>query len=87
MIFGFIRRSRSNARLIDRLHGEIMAGVRQASLYTDYGVADSFEGRFEVLALLASAVIRRLQAVRAAGPRPRAGSDGCAVSPFRYCAA
>ena len=68
MIFGFIRRSRSNARLIDRLHGEIMAGVRQASLYTDYGVADSFEGRFEILALLASAVIRRLQACAPPGP-------------------
>lgn len=68
MIFGFSRRSRSNTRLIDRLHGEIMAGVRQASLYTDYGVADSFEGRFEILALLASAVIRRLQACAPPGP-------------------
>jgi cytochrome b pre-mRNA-processing protein 3 len=62
MIFGFIRGSRGNAILIDRLHGEIMAGVRQASLYVDYGVADSFDGRFEILALLASAAIRRLQA-------------------------
>jgi cytochrome b pre-mRNA-processing protein 3 len=68
MVFGFIRRSRSNARLIDRLHGEIMAAVRQASLYNDYGIADSFEGRFEVLALLASAVVRRLQQCAPPGP-------------------
>lgn len=68
MIIGFLRRSRSNARVIDRLHGEIMAGVRQASLYTDYGIADSFEGRFEVLAVLASAVVRRLQACASPGP-------------------
>ena len=57
MIFGFIGGSRSNLRLIDRLHGDIMAGVRQASLYTDYGIADSFDGRFEVLCLLASATV------------------------------
>lgn len=68
MIFGFICRSRRNTSLIDRLHGEIMAGVRQASLYTDYGIADSFEGRFEVLTLLASAAVRRLQECPPPGP-------------------
>lgn len=67
MIFDFIGKTRNNVRLIDRLHGEIMAGVRQASLYTDYAVADSFEGRFEILALLGSAVIRRLRACPAPG--------------------
>jgi cytochrome b pre-mRNA-processing protein 3 len=68
MIFGFIGGSRSNLRLIDRLHGDIMAAVRQASLYTDYGVVDSFDGRFEVLTLLASATVRRLASLPAPGP-------------------
>ena len=53
MIFRLLRRS-SNQAVIDRLHGEIVAAARQPALYVDYGVPDTLEGRFEMLALLAT---------------------------------
>ncbi len=59
MIFGLFRRSRNKA-VIGRLHGDIMAAVRQPVLYAQWGVADTFEGRFEVLSLMATLVVRRL---------------------------
>ena len=64
MIFGMFRRS-GNERVIQRLHGDIVAAVRQPSLYVDYGVDDTFEGRFELLALCATLVVRRLAALPA----------------------
>ena len=67
MIFALFRRS-ANDRVIDRLHGDIMAAVRQSSLYADYGVADTFEGRFEVLSLMVILVVRRLSRLPAPGP-------------------
>ena len=67
MIFALFRRS-ANARVIERLHGEIMAGVRQPALYLDFGVADTFEGRFDVLALLTLLVVRQLAQMPAPGP-------------------
>ena len=53
MIFAMFRRS-GTERVIDRLHGDIVAAVRQPSLYADYGVNDTFEGRFELLTLFAT---------------------------------
>src|SRR6476620_7868248 len=67
MIFGLFRRS-ANERVIERLHGEIMAAVRQPSLYADYGVPDTFEGRFEMLILLSTLVVRRLAKLPSPGP-------------------
>ena len=67
MIFALFRRS-ANARLIERLHGEIMAGVRQPALYVEYGVADTFDGRFELLVLLMVLFVRRLARMPAPGP-------------------
>ena len=68
MIFGLFRRS-PNAALIDKLHGEIMAGVRQPALYRDLGVPDTFEGRFEMLCLHGALTVRRLNAL------PEPGAD------------
>ena len=59
MIFAMFRRS-GNQRVIDRLHGDIVAAVRQPALYADYGVEDTFEGRFELLTLFATLLVRRL---------------------------
>ncbi|MDB5508294.1 MAG: Ubiquinol-cytochrome c chaperone [Hyphomicrobiales bacterium] len=67
MIFGLFRRS-PNKALVDKLHGEIMAGVRQPALYLDLGVPDTFEGRFEMLALHGALVIRRLKAMAEPAP-------------------
>lgn len=50
-----------HARSITRIHGEIVAATRQPLFYLKFGVADSFEGRFELLTLHTAIVLRRLQ--------------------------
>jgi len=59
MLMGLFRRS-ANRRIVDRLHGGIVSAVRRPVLYTGYGVADTFDGRFELLALISTLVVRRL---------------------------
>ena len=69
MLFPFGRRRPSPARaLLDRLHGDIVAAVRRPAFYLDYAVPDTFEGRFELLALHAGLVLRRFNAAEAPGP-------------------
>ncbi len=58
--FQFFRRP-SNAPVIDRLHGEIVAASRNPVLFTGFGIEDTFEGRFESVVLHASLVLRRLR--------------------------
>jgi len=72
MIFAMFRRS-GNERVIDRLHGDIVAAVRQPSLYADYGVEDTFEGRFELLTLCATLLVRRLALLPS--PAPEAAQE------------
>lgn len=67
MRLGIFRRPFSRV-VIDRLHGEIVAMVRQPALYRDFGVEDTFEGRFELLALFSTLVIRRLVLLGPPGP-------------------
>jgi cytochrome b pre-mRNA-processing protein 3 len=67
MPFGLFRRS-ANRQVIDRLHGEIVAIVRQPELYVGYGVEDTFDGRFEILALVSTLFVRRLSLLPAPGP-------------------
>ncbi len=62
------RRAETNQRLIETLHERIVTAARHPVFYIDYGVADTFEGRFEVLALLASLALRRLNDAEAPGP-------------------
>jgi cytochrome b pre-mRNA-processing protein 3 len=58
-MFNLFRRS-ANRALIDRLSGEIVAAARRPALFTEYGVEDSVNGRFEALTLLAALVLHRL---------------------------
>jgi cytochrome b pre-mRNA-processing protein 3 len=69
MVFSFGRQRPSPTRLLlDRLHTEIVAATRRPDFYIDYGVPDTFEGRFEMLALHAGLVLRRLNQAEAPGP-------------------
>lgn len=68
MLDQFFRKSR-NRPLIDTLHGEIVAASRQKVFFTDYAVPDSFEGRFEMMALNGGLLLRHLQALDQPGPQ------------------
>ena len=72
MVFRLFRRS-ANRDLIDRLRGEIVAAARDPVLFTEYGIEDSLEGRFEALALHAALVLRRLN--RMTPPAPEMAQD------------
>jgi cytochrome b pre-mRNA-processing protein 3 len=50
----------TNQTMIDRLHAEIVAAARDPAFFTSYAVADTFEGRFEILTIHAWLVLRRL---------------------------
>ena len=66
-MFGLFSRNR-NQQLIDKLHGEIMAGVLEPALYLACGVPDTFEGRFEMLVLHGALTARRIERLPAPGP-------------------
>ena len=59
MILAKFRRS-PQARTIAGLYGAIVAQARQASFYTDYGVPDTPEGRFDLIVLHLILVLERL---------------------------
>jgi cytochrome b pre-mRNA-processing protein 3 len=61
-------RGSANRRLVDRLHGEIVAAARDPALYAEYAIADTFEGRFEAMALHATLVLRQLNAMDPPAP-------------------
>ncbi len=67
MIFGLFR-GRGNTRVIERLHGEIVAAARDPVLFTAYGIADNLDGRFESIALHAILLLRRLKQLPPPGP-------------------
>lgn len=66
-MFGLFKRD-PNRALIDKLHGEIMAGVQQPGLYLHCGAPDTFEGRLEMLILHTSLTVRRIERLAAPGP-------------------
>ena len=72
MVFRLFRRS-ANRDLIDRLRGEIVAAARDPVLFTEYGIEDSLDGRFEALALHAALVLRHLN--RGQPPAPEMAQD------------
>jgi cytochrome b pre-mRNA-processing protein 3 len=72
MVFRRFRRS-ANRQLIDRLSGEIVAAARDPVLYTEYGIEDNLEGRFEAVALHVALVLRRLN--RMDQPAPEIAQD------------
>ena len=68
MLFGLFRAA-ANRKVIDRIHGEIVAASRDPDLFRDYGVDDSLDGRFESLTLHAAFVLCRLNALPQPGPQ------------------
>ena len=60
MILAQWRARRANRTLIDQLHGKIVAAARRPALYLDLDIADSYDGRFEMVTLYAGLVMRRL---------------------------
>ena len=60
-------RRNAEARTIASLYGMIVAQARQPAFYTNYGVADTMEGRFDLIVLHLVLVLRRLD---------RAGDQG-----------
>ncbi|THD42495.1 MAG: ubiquinol-cytochrome C chaperone [Bradyrhizobium sp.] len=67
MIFARLRRRRNNRLLIEQIHGEIVAAARAPALYRRFAVADTLEGRFEMVVLYAALTVRRLLALGPAG--------------------
>ncbi len=67
MIFRLFR-GNANRKLIGRLHGEIVAAARDPLLFTEYGIEDTLEGRFESVILHAALVLRRLEHLPPPGP-------------------
>jgi cytochrome b pre-mRNA-processing protein 3 len=56
-----IFRPRFHAATIDTLYGAIVAQARLPEFYEEFGVADTVEGRFELILLHLALVIRRLE--------------------------
>ncbi len=67
-VFGFFRKSpeKESAR---RLYSAVLARAREATFYEDFGVPDTVDGRFDMVALHAFLVLRRLKRDRPATAR------------------
>ncbi len=82
MPFARWRARRANADLIEQIHGKIVAAARRPALYVRFGVADSFDGRFEMTALHAGLIMRRLNAIPAIGGEMAQDLADCVFSHF-----
>jgi cytochrome b pre-mRNA-processing protein 3 len=58
IVAGF--RRRSQAHIIATLYGAVVAQARLPAFYADFGVADTVEGRFDLLVLHLVLLLRRL---------------------------
>ncbi len=74
-------KTRSDRRRIARsLYGSIVAQAREPAFYTAWGVPDTLQGRFEMIALHLVLALRRLRAEGRAGDRlARALTETCMV--------
>jgi cytochrome b pre-mRNA-processing protein 3 len=63
MIFGLFGAGRRNSVIIDRLHSAVVEAARRPAFYAELGVPDTFEGRFDLVTLHATLVVRRLRAL------------------------
>ena len=61
-------RAAANRKVIDRIHGEIVAAARDRTLFIDYGIEDTLEGRFEALLVHSAIVLHKLQTLPEPGP-------------------
>lgn len=59
-MFLFKKRDSARRKTIERLYGAIVAQARQPAFYTDFGVPDTVEGRFDILVLHMHLVNARL---------------------------
>jgi cytochrome b pre-mRNA-processing protein 3 len=59
-MFGWLRR-RSEDEAVARIYERIVAQSRRPEFYRDLGVADSLDGRFDMLALHAMLIMRRFK--------------------------
>jgi cytochrome b pre-mRNA-processing protein 3 len=78
MILSAFRRSGHNSN-IHSLYGAIVAQARSQVFYTQYGVPDSIEGRFELIVLHLVLVLRRLASHQAAAEDGPSLGPGSAV--------
>jgi cytochrome b pre-mRNA-processing protein 3 len=67
MILANWRARRANRILIEQLHGKIVAAARHPALYTELGAPDTLDGRFEMVALHAGLLMRRLTGAAGVG--------------------
>lgn len=61
MMFGFLKRRRSNQELFDQLYASLSDASRAPYFYAAMGVPDTVEGRFDMLTLHAVLVLERLK--------------------------
>lgn len=61
-------RLRRNRDLVENLHAATMVEARQRAFFSDLGVPDTVEGRFDVLTLHLVLVVRRLKMLPSPGP-------------------
>lgn len=66
-MFGFGRARRARKAAAERLYATAVARAREPVFYARLGVADTPEGRFEMIALHGFAVMRRLKSAGAPG--------------------
>ncbi len=66
-MFGLFRSKRNEAQ-IERLNDAVMEQARQPRFYSSVGVADTLEGRFEMVVLHAFLLVRRLDREPEPGP-------------------
>ncbi|MGL5115818.1 MAG: ubiquinol-cytochrome C chaperone family protein [Beijerinckiaceae bacterium] len=62
MILSLFKRRRETPS-VERLYGDVVAAARAPALYRELGAPDTVMGRFEVLALHVSLILRRLRAL------------------------
>ena len=62
------RRLAANRDVIERLNTAIVEAVRRPVFYLEGGVADTFNGRFELLVLHTTLAVRRMRALAQPGP-------------------
>jgi cytochrome b pre-mRNA-processing protein 3 len=71
-------RARGNRRVIEVLHGRIAAAARNPALFLPpYVVPDTLEGRFDLLVLLATLVVRRFESLPDPGREIAQGVVDC----------
>jgi cytochrome b pre-mRNA-processing protein 3 len=71
---GWLQRRKSNRWAVDRLHQSILQQSLRPDFYDEGGARDTFSGRFEMVALNAALVFRRM---RSLGPTGRDLAQEC----------